>query len=150
MKVEDVYVEMDNSWKLKTWQNIDQQNNQFSIVSIEKLVKKLELENVSKWVVEKEPAALEKDEDQKIMSANQSCLLQIWKGIIAILVLKQTSFKAEKLVKTDRFCKLRLVINEWGRRVLWGVGGGGGGANLTTSLTFPFTALVRWNAFPTG
>ena len=72
MKVEeDVYVEMDNSWKLKTWQNIDQQNNQFSIVSIEKLVKKLELENVSKWVVEKEPAALEKDEDQKIMSANQ-------------------------------------------------------------------------------
>lgn len=115
MKVEDVYVEMDNSWKLKTWQNIDQQNNQFSIVSIEKLVKKLELENVSKWVVEKEPAALEKDEDQKIMSANQSCLLQIWKGIIAILVLKQTSFKAEKLVKTDKFCKLRLVINEWGR-----------------------------------
>ena len=118
MKVEeDVYVEMDNSWKLKTWQNIDQQNNQFSIVSIEKLVKKLELENVSKWVVEKETAALEKDhEDKKIMSANQSCLLQIWKGITAILVLKQTSFKAEKLVKTDKFCKLRLVINEWG----WG------------------------------
>ena len=53
MKVEDVYVEMDNSWKLKTWQNIDQQNNQFSIVSIEKLVKKLELENVSKWVVQR-------------------------------------------------------------------------------------------------
>ena len=127
MKVEDVYVEIDHSWKLKTWQNIEQQNNQFSIVSIEKLVKKLELENVSKWVVEKEPAALEKDEDQKIMSANQSCLLQIWKGIIGIiLVLKQTSFKAEKLVKTDKFCKLRLVINEWGRRVLWGVGGGGG------------------------
>ena len=31
---------------------------------------------------------------------------------------------------------------------LWGVRGGGG-ANLSTSLIFPFTALVRWNAFPT-
>ena len=29
------------------------------------------------------------------------------------------------------------------------VRGWGGGANLSTSLTFPFTALVRWNAFPT-